>query len=160
MQTRVRVLSWLGALAVAVSCPGCGEAHSCTAVGCTSDVTWSGDIPRSSEPEITLRIEFCKEGQCRSSIQVFSTTTGAAGHPTGNLNGSCSAKLNETTLSLSCSFRYPTHDLAQGDVFSLTLVDEDTGDTLVQKSGPVTLAVSQPNGPDCGPTCLNGSLSD
>lgn len=161
MTLLTRVFASLGAIIVAAGCQAC-SAQSCSLAGCVSGVSWSGDIPRSSEPQIVLRFELCKNGDCRTATGEFDTTIFSTSNLTLELGQSayCDTTPNATTLILSCRFFYPTNTLANGDAYSLTVVDEGTNLTLVEKSVVVRYVAYSPNGRECGPTCLVGSLGD
>jgi hypothetical protein len=137
----------------------------CTAVGCQDGVYWIGDVSLSPTRANHLTITLCRNDVCtfgkrtmkRIDEHEWQVSGGANGG--GGLSGECVPSERDGIVSLDCELPVPVEQLAGGEHYTLTVVDDDTGQTLVSLDKRLAAYDSYfPNGPTCGPPCLSGSL--
>jgi len=136
----------------------------CTLAGCDSNVYFEVfETPDgSSLIEATLRI--CRNDLCSEArISELPTVMEYQG-PTIRLQGDLGAVAYmyslpagyTVTVTVGEQGEFP-YGLADGDVYTLALHDRDAA-LLNSQAWTATYSVLEPNGHDCGPTCLRASL--
>lgn len=112
----------------------------------------------------TLRV--CRNALCSEArIDEVPTTEPSQGAPI-RLNGELTGDAQVTRLpsGYTVSARVRTHPgefpygLVDGDVYTVELRAGDST-LLGSRAWTATYAVSQPNGPDCEPTCMHATLA-
>lgn len=150
--------------ASAVSCL-LSEQRVCTLVGCDSNVGFRVFETADGIALLDATLRVCRNDVCSEArISELPTVDDFQGPPLG-VEGELSVEARVYSLSsgyeLSATIwaqgEFP-YGLADGDVYTLTLRDRDSV-LLSSQAWTATYAVSEPNGPDCEPTCLRASLA-
>ncbi|QSQ27502.1 hypothetical protein JY651_22445 [Pyxidicoccus parkwayensis] len=147
-----------------------GRDKVCTLIGCIPGATWKKtvDVPLSVLRASTLTA--CRNDVCASiDLAGFSEEVGPGGYPVRNFlqvpSNGIPAKdqphvsigvfpVPQQGFELSVSYDTPPRAvLENGDVYAITIQTRD-GRKLVDERSSVMYRISQPNGPDCPPTCM------
>lgn len=151
----------IGLLAALVQACTLVETKTCTTVGCASMITLAevpAGVDRSAPERIAVR--FCRNGECftsnvaRNSADPETLRCTTSNAPARTFAIGCTIAAG--TFRASIQSLDPAQ-LADGDVFRI-MVDDASGRVFDTGDRTVTHTVSQPNGPDCDPTCKSATL--
>lgn len=143
-------------LLLASLAPACETLHECTLIGCSDGVgmtlpalatTYSGNLP--------LTIDACLGAEC----SVFRIDhTGAAPVCTSMSAGNTLCTIDGMGTVVLTKLPLPT-GATDGPLPVHVTVTDKSGATIADGTATVTITPSQPNGPDCEPTCHEGQVS-
>jgi hypothetical protein len=183
----VTLRSELPLLALPLAAAGCEPTRECTDVYCSSETalvierpgaawadgqytldirlgeresrcTFTLPIPGKLPHELQLRGEPC---DCAPPLPEHHLGPLAALHPTPDPSASCPQPDGGPPLAscppLAGRYHIEIHTSATGDNLELRL--ESGGTVLLDHAAPVEYATSEPNGPQCGPTCHLAALT-
>jgi hypothetical protein len=163
-------------LALFVSSQGCEtETHACSDVGCIDSVSFQIKTADGTWPDGAYTVELTANGASYACSMTLPDDLPANGSistircepplsyvgVTLRTDVLCTEHHDATSGSQSCT-PVPGHYTLSGSLAStpstLSLrVTRDSG-LLVEQSLPLTYSTTQPNGPDCGPTCRQASV--
>lgn len=134
----------------------------CTLAGCDSSVGFELEVA-DGNALIGARLQVCRNELC-GEAQITELPTTFEGRPyqfTGGLAGV--VRLYQQPSGYAVSAIVPEegefpYGLADGDVYTVELRDRDSM-LLAAERWSATYHLLEPNGPDCGPTCLRARLT-
>jgi hypothetical protein len=151
------------AAAVVLLCAGCANdgvpQHACTLIGCDSGASFGlGSFAEADAARlIGARIELCFNDTCAEAvIDELPAPNDVRQVAVGD--GELSRRVEIWRTDPSGAIELIVHvsgayDLfTDGDVYAVSVIGSDQA-PLVDRSWSVTYRTSQPNGPDCEPTC-------
>jgi hypothetical protein len=152
------------AAALVLLCAGCaaneGEPQrACTLIGCDSGASFDlGAFAEADAARLTgARIELCFNATCSEAVieelpppNDLRAVQVGQGEPSGRVEIWRTDPSGAVELIVHVSGAYDL--FTDGDVYAVSIVGSDQV-ALVERSWSVTYRTSQPNGPDCEPTC-------
>lgn len=145
---------WLFLPVVALS--ACAPSEMCTLIGCESAITVSLPEPQSGPFAITLESEaFSGSVECAPPEQEPTGDAWVARNPTGDLGEAPSAAATVRCAPGAVTFVFLGEEPAMPEELTVSL---DGDAPLTQTFSDIDYDVSQPNGPDCPPTCRTTTL--
>ena len=146
-------------LLLATGLAACGSDHmmskSCTDIGCSDGVTIDLGPRAAYGTSATLKVHVCIDSACADMI-VSATDCqlqGAGGTTTPPLILMCTPETNLVIVaSATTAFGAGSHLVA-------VAVSDASGTMIFSHSENVATTSTQPNGPDCEPTCHQGKLT-
>jgi hypothetical protein len=133
--------------------------HACSLVGCNDGVGIDLAAVTTRFPMQPLKLHVCLDASCQDAVITANDCEQAqlpAGGPTPALVLICTLQ-SGGTVSVTASSTSPLASTQTTSV-SLSLTDA-TGAIVYEHTESVALTSSQPNGPDCAPTCYQGRLT-
>lgn len=138
---------------------------SCTELGCSNGASIDGQIAAKSGD--IVEVELCLDGKCAKRSTTVPTNGqcvdvgGTAGYAGSIANASVCIEQGSASGTMQVSgqvYLGPT-PATDGDHYVVTFTDTATGTVVGQVDQHVHYSVNQPNGPSCGPTCKNATLT-
>lgn len=158
---------------------GCGVIPplACTEIGCAfygarleTDLAVDLDVLRRSEWTVcingtceTLTVQV-HENSLEDDVPFFECSTAASIrascfiHTNGHYDADRQFVPNPSSWDVQLEL-VPVGELVDGDVYRIEVRDPQTGEVLIELDQSVTYARSTPNGPRCGPHCVQATLS-
>ena len=141
--------------------------HGCTQVGCDYRVEARfTNLLTGPSDTLPLTIEACVDGQCVTATVDLGTSDTNASDCNVSAQGTACCTFDPPAPGVQClatvggsvSITFPLDDSepAAGHTLKGTVRDKRGAELL---SGEKVVPPSQPNGPDCEPTCYGGSVS-
>lgn len=150
---RILTLLFVGLTTASMACGSSSSDKACTLVYCESGVRLDREITVAAADVAKLTLTICRNGECSSGK--FSSGSG------GPQPCSLSGQLQPTICSLapkqsgtgSFTVQLSAKNATDGDEYTFKIVRDDTGAAILDEKKSVVYTTSQPNGPDCEPTC-------
>jgi hypothetical protein len=149
----MRAALLLPVLAIAQAAAGCQSTESaCTLVACQDGVGVTlGGVAAKLAPSLPVTLTVCLDTSCSSfklnhTGQAPTCTALSAGDTLCSIDGEGTVAL--TTLPL------PPGTAPGASLVVLVTAADGMGNSLLSEMQSVTIVETQPNGPDCAPTCL------
>lgn len=147
----LRALVLLVTASVAVV--GCST-KTCTTAGCSDLVSARLALGRPANELRGGTVRFCVDGECTTSMIDDADAAASALQCAG---GRVQCLIGPTTNDLDVSFERRAGVAKMGEVVEVTVL-APTGETVTSRKGTVDYVRTEPNGPECEPTCLHGEL--
>ena len=159
------VLFLIAVPSIFASSTHCGN---CTEAGCTSTVSSSATVNVDLAAMDGAPVTICCNSSCVNGTTV-ATTHVENGEETSVLlcefpdnsgRASCVGRATDSAgVTLALTYYLDDDETPDGDSYRFEVRSpDDTNEVLVLTEGSVTFTVSQPNGPECEPTCYNATL--
>lgn len=136
-----------------------GQERACTLIGCESGASFEvGAFAEAEVGRLTgARIEVCLNAMCREAeIEEVPAPDGIRYLSLGGGAPLARVTIARTdpggAIEIEAQVSGEAELFADGDVYSVSLVGSDQTQ-LVERAWSVTYRISQPNGPECEPTC-------
>jgi hypothetical protein len=142
---------------------GCGgPTQGCRLVGCESVVSGTYSLTAQPADLVGATITVCRDAACFNQvIQQVTYTTGSSQVmcPYDATNPIlCNVTAASGGSSINIRFIVDPNTAHDGEAFTVSVVATSGGSALVSAQKTVQYTTSQPNGPDCEPTCKQASL--
>jgi hypothetical protein len=145
------VYIWLLSTACAISALGCSS-DSCTLIGCSSAGLIAGEM---SAPSGSVTLQACRNGAC-SKLEAVA----AAGcHSSAQLYVCFAPAASGVRLDVTLYHDGHAPALADGDVYTLDVLEDSSGTSLVDFTGTASYNEYRPNGEGCDPVCKSAELA-
>jgi len=150
----------IASLASALS--GCGDlgGQSCTAIGCGGGVTFKLGKPADAfSSGLPLTIKVCIDASPCSEVTIDakagSPPTCAAVDASSSAFASCSVAADGSVevLLMPVEIKEPT-----GSHEAHATIRDAADAVVLDKTAPISITLSYPNGEECGPACYDGSV--
>ena len=143
----------------ALALAACGSNKLCTLLGCESGVRLEREIVTTPADVAKLTLTICRNGECASGKFASSAGGAQACSLSGPLKVTlCSLSQPQKGGAFSLTAQLPAPSPKDGDEYTFKIVNDDTGAALLEVKKNVSYTTTQPNGPDCEPTCTTATL--
>ena len=145
------------AVLLATLWPGC-VTHQCTEMGCRDQARVSADLPAELG---ALAAELCMNDICKSVelAQSPETSEECVTLDAPQWGEACLSEAMNGVRRLTISIDLSQLGARDGDVYTLRVVDEASGELLLDDAKTASYSELSPNGPDCSPTCHSTELT-